>query len=175
MSEHVTEEILVVDSSDGKRHMVETMVHTERDLPEQWMIDANACYRDAVGNVLALAIAGLTLPLILATALMSDQKRMIALWSYVGMNWPTALASFSMALLGFAIYCGVRYFHASAEWVKRAHGRQRSARYQDKSNEILEDRLNWYFRGVILLTVIGAILAIAFGLVFAPDATTIGK
>lgn len=158
-------DILLIEAGSDKRGEASLGQGEQSD---QWAIDANACYRDAVGNVMALSIAGLTLPVILATALLPDSPSTQAVFCHLGLNLPTALAAASMALFLCAIACGMSYFHASAEWVKRAHGRRNSTKYQDIPDKPLEKRLDRLFQASIWLSILGVILAIGFGLFFSP-------
>ncbi len=158
-------DILLIEAGSEKRAEVPI---GQGEQPDQWVIDANACYRDAVGNVMALSIAGLTLPVILATSLLPDGPSKQTIGSYIGFDFPTALAVISMAFFLCAIACGISYFHASAEWVKRAHGRPRSTQYQDITDRPLEKRLDRLFQASIWISILGVFLAIGFGLFFSP-------
>src|SRR5882757_506165 len=83
------------------------------ECPEQWRIDVNNKYQNAVGVVISLATGAMVLPILFLREIVKDEKRSLAhllnLWAYTG--W---------ILLSLSILSGILYHFCSAKWVKLA-------------------------------------------------------
>jgi len=159
MANRVTEEILVVESSDGTKQTIETFIREKRDFPEQWKIDANECYRGVMGIFLGLASAALTFPVLV---LASRPEKALPLDRFI--NGTACTAYTSWILLAIAIASGSLYFYASAQWVKCAWGKQpRILRWVTEA--CVEKVLDWTFWITLVCTVAGVVVGIVFAFI----------
>ena len=105
------EPIMRTDVEESSRKRPSWELSSTTDCPEQWRIDVNNKYQNAVGVVISLATGAMLLPILFLKEIVKDEKRSLAhllnLWAYTG--W---------ILLALSILSGILYHYCSAKWVK---------------------------------------------------------
>lgn len=128
----------------------------DKRCPEQWKLDVNDRYQNAVGLVMSLASAALMIPVFFLkdiVALKSDEAIISVLDGFVFVGW---------ALLGSSILSGILYCFFSAKWVKLAWKKNADICGFPISHARVEKLLDYSYFIMMIGFLIGTICMIKF-------------